>query len=347
MKSIRGYAFLSGLLIFVMSCAGLGAKSTPAPESESTAAPANGSPGGGDTPNAPANTGTTFPAESVSTFDFQNAPGGRFEPFRFTIDPEGNFYLINQSSGNTPPQFLKFDANGQLLAQMGTYGEGQGQFNAPNGLAVDSQGSVYLSDAYHIVPIQKYDPTGNFLAGWAKRGGGDGEFTLASSIAVDGEGNLFVVDADARPSHRIQKFDNQGNFVTLWDAHADQGENASSFDITVDPQGDVYLYIPRKNFRIIKFDPNGQVLAEWDQPTCGSTPIENPSIAGIWVDAQGQVYITDINGSRICVLDQNGTFVGAWGGPGQLSGPLDIVGDDAGNIYVLESGRVQTFHINK
>jgi DNA-binding beta-propeller fold protein YncE len=258
------------------------------------------------------------------------------------MDSEGNLYLISQSSGNTPPDFFKFDSTGQFLSQVGSYGEGEGQFGAPNGLAVDAQGNVYITDAYNV-PIQKYDPSGKYIAGWAAHGTNDGEFALASGIAIDREGNLFVVDADARPSDRIQKFDSNGQFITMWDAHA-EGDRATSFDMTVDSQGNIYLYIPGKNYRIIKFDPNGQVLTEFDQPVCGSTPIQT-SFGGIWVDAQDQIYITDSGGSRICVFDAKGVFIGSWEGTGSYSSPIDIVGDNAGNIYVLESNRVEHFQI--
>lgn len=349
MKTLRGYFFVILLLVLAMSCSMLSSPAQDTPQASPSATAESGSSGTNVTATVPVDTGPTFPVELVSTWTFENAPEPPFEPFHFAVDSEGNFYFINQGSGDKPPKFLKFDSSGQFLGQLGTYGEGEGQFGAPNGLAVDSQGNVYISDAYNI-PIQKYDKEGKYLAGWGTQGANNGEFRQAGGITVDGQGNIFVVDVNAKPGPRVQKFDSNGNFLTLWDARAEQAENANAFDITADQQGNVYLYIPGPNYRVIKFDTAGQVLAEWAQPVCETTQIQG-TFGGIWVDAQSQVYITDAGEGRICVFDANGVSIGSWGKSsfdvGQYFGPIDIVGDDAGNIYVLESYRVLIFHIGK
>jgi len=41
----------------------------------------------------------------------------------------------------------KFDSSGNTLASYGTYGEFQGQFDEPEGVAVDGAGSIYVADA--------------------------------------------------------------------------------------------------------------------------------------------------------------------------------------------------------
>jgi DNA-binding beta-propeller fold protein YncE len=71
----------------------------------------------------------------------------------------------------------------------------------------------------------------------------------------------------------------------------------------------------------------------------------------MWFDPQGHLYIADLSYGRICTYDENGMFLGGWGEEGtqagQLNKPADVVGDSAGNIYVLEysGNRVQKFHI--
>jgi hypothetical protein len=39
-----------------------------------------------------------------------------------------------------------FDSSGYFLFEVGTYGTGNGQFDRPNGVAVDSTGKIYVSD---------------------------------------------------------------------------------------------------------------------------------------------------------------------------------------------------------
>jgi len=41
----------------------------------------------------------------------------------------------------------KFDSNGAFITKWGSKGEGDGQFNHPDGIAVDSAGYVYVADS--------------------------------------------------------------------------------------------------------------------------------------------------------------------------------------------------------
>jgi DNA-binding beta-propeller fold protein YncE len=76
-------------------------------------------------------------------------------------------------------------------------GDGQfGQYNSPNGIAVDSHGNVYVTD-YDNNRVQKFDSNGNFITKWGSEGSNDGQFGQHSSldgIAVDSHGNVYVTD---------------------------------------------------------------------------------------------------------------------------------------------------------
>ena len=54
------------------------------------------------------------------------------------------------------------------------------QFKQPNGLATDSTGKVYVTDAHRV---QKFNAEGSFLTEWGSYGLADGEFTGAAGIA--------------------------------------------------------------------------------------------------------------------------------------------------------------------
>jgi len=43
----------------------------------------------------------------------------------------------------------KFDSNGNFITKWGSEGDGDGQFNHPFGLAIDSSGYVYVVDSYN------------------------------------------------------------------------------------------------------------------------------------------------------------------------------------------------------
>jgi len=84
----------------------------------------------------------------------------------------------------------KFDSNGQFLSKLGSSGDGEGQFFAPAGLAVDSAGNLYVADSENG-RIQKFGSDGQFLAQWGSTGFDDGSFVAPFGVAVDDCGNIW------------------------------------------------------------------------------------------------------------------------------------------------------------
>ena len=71
-------------------------------------------------------------------------------------------------------------------------------------------------------------------------GDGAGEIQdPAEGIAIDSKGNIFVADTN---NHRIQNFDNNGNFITMWGS---EGTGDYQFiepiSIEVDSQDNIYV----------------------------------------------------------------------------------------------------------
>ena len=91
---------------------------------------------------------------------------------------------------------------------MGRPGTGNGEFNRPADVAVDSVGNVYVADRDNN-RVQRFDSKGNFLGRWGANGGdgtageGPGEFFTPTSIAVDGDRDIYVLDV---LNSRVQKF---------------------------------------------------------------------------------------------------------------------------------------------
>ena len=80
----------------------------------------------------------------------------------------------------------KFDSDGNFITKWGSKGHGDGEFNYPKGISVDSKGYVYVADAYNH-RIQKFDSNGNFITKWGSKGTGDGEFNYPNGISVDSQ----------------------------------------------------------------------------------------------------------------------------------------------------------------
>ena len=63
---------------------------------------------------------------------------------------------------------------------------GDGQFTAPAGVAVASDGSVYVTDSGNH-RIQKFTSEGVFVSKWGTEGTGDGQFIQPATVAVASE----------------------------------------------------------------------------------------------------------------------------------------------------------------
>ena len=120
--------------------------------------------------------------------------------------------------------------------KFGGAGRGDGQFSHATGIAVDSNGNIFVAD-YENKNVQKFDSIGNFIVTWDM--GGDVEFKgTPEAIAVDANGHVYVTDYVLG---RLQVFDNDGRF--LW-ARDEKGGISS----------------PSKRPVGIAFDANGRIF---------------------------------------------------------------------------------------
>ena len=232
-----------------------------------------------------------------------------------------------------------FAASGDFILKWGSSGSGDGQFNAPYGVAVDSNGNVYVADTSNH-RIQVFDHNGVFLRKWGSYGSGDGKFNSPRGVAVDSAGSIYVADYW---NHRIQVFDSAGNFLRKF------GDgSAMYFGVAVDSAGNVYT-IDTNVARVQVFDTAGNLLRSWGDYGDETEQFDNPS--GIAVDSEGNVYVVDTYNHRIQVFDNNGNFQYTWGSfspegaDGQFVAPRGVALDSAGQVYVADSGnhRIQVF----
>jgi DNA-binding beta-propeller fold protein YncE len=80
-------------------------------------------------------------------------------PTDIAFAPSGEFY-VSDGYGNS--RVVKFSKDGKYLMTWGKKGSGPGEFDTPHSIAVDSKGTVYVSDRENN-RIQIFDANGKFL----------------------------------------------------------------------------------------------------------------------------------------------------------------------------------------
>jgi sugar lactone lactonase YvrE len=132
------------------------------------------------------------------------------EPYGLCSDATGNIYVVDNSSSRvrkvTPAGVVTTIAGSTAGMQDGN--ASVAKFNQPNGICVDPQGNLFVTD-YHNNRIRKITPAGivSTYAGSGGQGFQDGLGTTAyfnrpGHICIDAQGTLFVAD---RYNHRIRK----------------------------------------------------------------------------------------------------------------------------------------------
>jgi len=152
--------------------------------------------------------------------------GGMFIwPHGIDVDRDGNVWVTDAVAPNrTPPgkrghQVVKFSPDGKVLMTLGTPGtpgSGPGSLNAPSDVVVAQNGDIFVADGHGLDGnnrVVKFSRSGAFIKAWGKTGYAPSEFRTLHAIAIDSRGRVFVGD---RSNNRIQIFDQEGKFLTMW-----------------------------------------------------------------------------------------------------------------------------------
>lgn len=258
----------------------------------------------------------------------------------------------------------KLDSNGYLIERIGSPGSSDGQFKNPWGVAVDSEGNIYVTDEPDTVTVadgrlQKFDSDGNFVMALAIGGSGPAQFDMPLGIFIDASDNIYVADA---ANSRIQKFNRSLLFVDEWGSlGSGDGQFNMPAAVTVAADGKIYV-ADRDNHRIQEFAANGTFLRwygldqfgaiGWKAPGSGSVgtsggsdgnparPGEFFEPSGVCVADDGYLYVSDTGNGRLQKIDRTSgaaTVIGEMGSnDGQFTEPVIILVSGT-DLYVADA----------
>lgn len=232
------------------------------------------------------------------------------------VDSHDNIWVVDRYSD----MVIKLDPQGQVAMLLGRKPElvdvpsspdhGRGNppgsgaqsdlFQSPTDVAWDSSGNIFVADGIGNARVAKFTPDGVFVKSWGSRGTGDSQFNEAHGIAVDANGNVYVAD---RGNHRIQVFDNNGNFKSSITSGGDPEA------ICISPGAHPYLFSSNSNAAndldhggdIYKLELDGTVVGKFGQ--AGKGPKDFGSVNAIDCRNPHALYVAEAGNWRVTKVD--------------------------------------------
>jgi len=292
-----------------------------------------------------------------------------YAPRYLAADQAGDVFFVYENT------VLRLDAATNVLTLVaGTGASGfsgdngpatSAQLNGPTGLAVDSNGSLYIADTLNN---RIREVSGGVIATVAGTGtpgfGGDkGQATSAllngpTGVAVDSNGILYIADTLNR---RVRQVASTGVIATVAGGGtsladsvlATKAQLATSIAIAVDPSGILYI-ADTDNNRVRKVS-TGVIATVAGTGTRGFSGDNGPATgarlglpSGIALDPNGNLYIADTDNNRIREVS-NGVITTVAGGrsslgdngpatSAQIVSPTGVAVDSTGDLFIADFG---------
>jgi len=250
---------------------------------------------------------------------------------------------------------------------------GAARFNAPQGIAADSAGNLYVAEAASAT-IRRITPQGEVSTiagavgapGYADGAAGAARFNAPSRLETDADGNLYVTDSgnsvvrSITPGGVVATIAGSGTCGSA-DGTGGTAQFCNPKGVALDRWGNLWI-ADTDNHTVRRIDPSNRVTTVAGSPgVCGSADGDggtarfcNPQ--DVTVDQWGNVYVADTGNSTVRMIKDGqvttlaglpGQCASTDGSPGEsrLCSPsgIDVDGND---LYVADTGNATIRRIN-
>jgi sugar lactone lactonase YvrE len=260
---------------------------------------------------------------------------GLSAPMGVALDATGNVYIADTGNNRVVKVAAVGGAQTVLggIAAVGVPAYPSISFKAPQGVAVDSLGNVYVADTGNARVVE-ISPFGYFAPAVMLQFPGAPKLVTPVGIAVDSSGNVYVADSGFS-SGIIKILPGGGDLqpilgtTTLTPGASVVGFGASGITVpngvAVDAAGDLYVSDSAGNFVTELSSSTGPGSAPFPLSFTG---LSGPG--GLALDPNGNVYLSDTGNKRVLLM--NRTLVAANFGSVSLYAPAGTIPMNVTNI---------------
>ncbi len=150
-----------------------------------------------------------------STFEVSGIPESQkysSDPANFAAGSSRTLIALGQNiwvTDTNNDRVEEFSSTGLYESQFGSPGSGNGQFNRPVGIAIDSSGNIWVVD-YSNKRVEELSPSGSYLSQLGSSGYGSGQFSGLSGLTIDKSGNFWVLNDGP---YGVEEFNNSGIYL--------------------------------------------------------------------------------------------------------------------------------------
>jgi DNA-binding beta-propeller fold protein YncE len=196
-----------------------------------------------------------------------------------SIGLDGRIYVVDRDAH----EIVVFDRTGRRVGGLGQRHRPNTPFNHPCDVAIAPSGDIYVADGYGASRVHRFGANGDLIATWGTPGKGPAQFSTPHGIWALADGRVAVTD---RENDRLQVFSATGELESVW------ADFYHPMDIFQD--ADDRLYVTDQVPRLSMLAADGTLLAR-------CRPVLNGA-HGMWGDAEGNLYMAEMNPSRITKL---------------------------------------------
>lgn len=160
-----------------------------------------------------------------------DADEGGLSPW-IAVDSEGAVYVADKLNN----RIKKFDQWGKLLTTWGSEGHSPGRFTGPTGIAIGSNGLLYIVDSDPNNRLQIFTPEGVLVGMWWTNGAWwnkeiPAQINLGFGISINADGDVVIADWGAGELELLKLAEPSASAVDLPPAQSEQTEQPLQSDM--------------------------------------------------------------------------------------------------------------------